>query len=737
MSWVHTKRKKVKTEYGQYSGMTLIEVIVAIVLMTILVMGILTALTNQITLLSRSKDITITSFSNQSEVEEAIENIKINSKFSNLSTWKNTINDYSTISNRNDSIATEGKTGNEVELYKMQLVDSKGKTTRVYLSPSLASDENYMIALEAKEVDILVDNDSTKTVALITGSSTPTVTGRYTIEGSNYYASVCKWYASIPGVINPQWPHDYEQILRKVQETGLEPTYGTVDLQNLTDYANRYVIFTVQPADGNGIRGAEVVSKSILIQGVEWKDGNFPWADKNGNFIFDGFAVDKDAQLQYSMINGGLDYKNFEVNISDVEKMDIKNSSLFIPRAIDGQNIYSNNIYLNVNTGNDYEKDIVTTNPIDWKIENGIHFANKIISDNQVSLKTDNGQIVMYRFVELDTDGKAVLDSGIPRLKNPGSFNFEDIYVAGPRIYQNLGSEISSLNNIYLGAYGTGKGFIYLQPFSSINGANILLEAEEPITIYNSAMTLQPLVGDNSSMNREITLNSIKDISIRSITGLTPNYIKGNTLTKSTIIFNTNQNISVENTIFKDIDVSLLGNSIFRGVSWSENRMLSVKDGVVLTLAKLSDGTKVNNIGNLNLGNTGTVKFANSMNEDLENPLELTLIDIGTNQMNITSNYGRNIGYADASTSSFVNGVFQNIGSGNTNLEYKIDITDVSNVKDIQVSFDGSQTLTVTGTLNNSAIPVSATLTVRDKYIKDKNNMPVEIAIPKPITITN
>lgn len=52
--------------------------------------------------------------------------------------------------------------------------------------------------------------------------------------------------------------------------------------------------------------------------------------------------------------------------------------------------------------------------------------------------------------------------------------------------------------------------------------------------------------------------------------------------------------------------------------------MLSVKDGVVLTLAKLSDGTKVNNIGNLNLGNTGTVKFANSMNEDLENPLELT-----------------------------------------------------------------------------------------------------------------
>lgn len=82
---------------------------------------------------------------------------------------------------------------------------------------------------------------------------------------------------------------------------------------------------------------------------------------------------------------------------------------------------------------------------------------------------------------------------GIPRLKSPGSFNFEDIYVAGPRICQNLGSEISSLNNIYLGAYGTGKGFIYLQPFSSINGANILLEAEEPM-LFITPLCVQPLV---------------------------------------------------------------------------------------------------------------------------------------------------------------------------------------------------------------------------------------------------
>lgn len=736
MLWVHTKIKN-KTKYGLCSGMTLIEVIIAIALMSILVMGILTALTNQITLLDRSKDITVNSFSNQSEVEDAIEKVRSNSKFIDSINWPDTVNDYVALSNRNDAIIFEGISGDQVKLYKMELTDSKGKTTKAYLSPSLARDQNYQISLEAKEVDILVDSDDTQTVALITGASTPTVVGRYTIKGTNYYASVCKWYASIPGIINPQWPHDYEQIIRTVTETGLSPDYGNISLQNIKNYANRYVVFTVQPADGNGIRGAEVASDSVLIQGVEWRDGNFPWADKNGNNMFDGFAVDKDAMLSYNNIDGVVNYNTLEVNISDVEKMDIKNSSLFVPRAIAGSNIYTSSIYPSVNTGSAYEKDIVTNKEIDWLIENGIHFANKIVSDNSVKLKTDNGQIVLYRFVELDTDGKAVLIGGVPKLKNQIPFNFESIYSTTPRQYQNLGAEISSRNNVYLGAFGIGKGFIYLQPFSSINGANVLLEAEEPITIYNSALSLQALPGDNNTMNREIKLTSIKDISIFSLDGFTPNYIQGNPLTKSTIIFNTNQNVLINNTIFKDIDISLLGNSKIVGGSWNENRILSVKDGTVLVFEKMADGTKVNNIGNLYLGNTGSVQFANSMSEDLENHLELTLTESGLNQVTISSNYGRNIGYADASTSSFVNGVFQDLGSGNTNLQYKIDVPDVSNINNIEVYFDGEDTITILGNLVDSAYPVEAIITLRDKFIKDKNGMPIEITIPKTILISN
>lgn len=717
MSWVHTKIKN-KTKYGLCSGMTFIEVIIAIALMSILVMGILTALTNQITLLDRSKDITVNSFSNQSEVEEAIENVRSNSKFIDSINWPDTVNDYVALSNRNDATVTEEISGQQVRIYKMELTDSKGKTTRAYLSPSLARDQNYQINLEAKEVNILVDDDDTQTVALITGASTPTVVGRYTIKGTNYYASVCKWYASIPGVISPQWPHDYEQIIRTVKETGLSPDHEEISLHNINDYANRYVVFSVQPADGNGIRGAEVVSKSVLIQGVEWRDGNFPWADKNGNNKFDGFAVDKDAELLYYNIDGVVNYNTFEVSLGDVEKMDIKNSSLFVPRGVGDKPIYNSEVYPHVNNGNIYEKDIVANNAIEWVIENGIHFANKIISNNPVTFKTDNGQIVFYRFVKLKADGSAELIGGIPQLKDPGSFNFADIYSSTPstpRLYQNLGSEISSLNNVYLGAYGIGKGFIFLQPFSSINGANVVLEAEEPITIYNSALSLQALIGDNNTMNREILLTSIKDISIRSLAGFTPNYIKGNPPTKSAIKFNTNQNVLVENAVFKDIDISLLGNGIFKDVIWDSTKSITVKDGKTLTFSK-ANHEKVKNNGILNLGDTGSISatgFAD-VSDMFENPLgfELNTTAISNEiQISTTSNFIRNIGYADASTTILTTN-YQSLGVGNTNLDIKAE----PSVANLRCIFDGTNKITVVADELSLGQSAQSTITIRDRY---------------------
>ncbi len=704
MLWVHTNIIK-KTKYGLREGMTLIEVIIAIALMGIIVIGILTALTNQVTLLNKSKSITVDSFSNQLEVEEVIEAVKTNPKFSVLSTWRDTISDYSSLPNRNDKIVKEGKTGKLVDLYKVELNDSKGKNVKVLLSPSLASDQKQNMDLEAQDVEILVNNVRNIEVAAL--SSLPTVSGRYIINGTNYYTTICKWYASIPGVINPQWPHDYEQIVRKVQEAGYTPNHATLNLINLSDYANRYVIFSAQPVDGNGIRGTEIISKKILVLGAEWRDGNYPWADKNSNNFFDGFAIDKDAQLQYSMIEGILDYKTLEVNISDVEKMDIKNSSLFVPRAIGGRKDY---------TGNDFEKDIITNNAINWSVEKAIHFANKIITTNSVSLKTEDGQIVMYRFVEIDSSGKAILDAEGYRLKNPGTLNFEQLYSFTPKLYQNIGSEIISESDVYLGAYGIGRGFIYLQPFSSISGKNLILEAEEPITVYNSALVLVPLAGDTAMMNREILLTSIKDISIRSLAGFTPNYIKGNPLTKSTIKFNTNQNVLVENAVFKDIDISLLGNGIFKDVIWDSTKSITVKDGKTLTFSK-TNHEKVKNNGILNLGDTGGVSATGftDANNMFENPIGFIINTTANNneiQLSTTNNLIRNIGYADYSSETVLTANYQPLGAGNTNLDIKLD----SSVANLRYSFDGTNKITVVADELSLGQSAQSTITIRDRY---------------------
>ncbi|MGP1411330.1 MAG: type II secretion system protein [Peptoanaerobacter stomatis] len=719
-------------KFNRRNAMSLIELIVAIAIMSTVLISILTAMTAQLSMLSRGKEMTVGSFDNQSEVEKAIEYVESNDKFSS-GDFKEILEYCKKLPNREDKeIGITGIGSGSVKLYMVSMLNDT-KRTVVYLSPALASDEKYTVNLEAKNVDIFVNNDSTKKVALITGTP-PKVTGKYTISGSNYYKSIYKWYASIPGIIEPQWPNDYEQIIRSVKDTELNKE-ATVELPDLKNYTNRYVMFSAQPTDGNGIRGTEVSSpKSVLIQGAEWRVGNFPWGDKNSNSVYDGFAVDKDVQLTYSMIDGNLDYNMLSVPIGDTGTTDIKNSSLFVPRELDGRNKYRSSIYGNVNTGNIYEKDIFTSKSIDWNVQKAIHFANKIISDNApIKIKTTDGQIVMYRFVEIDSSGKPKLNAGVPKLKEPSAgFKFENMYNPN-RKYTNLGSEISTLDDVYLGAYGIGKGFIYLHPFSSINAKNILLEAEEPITIYNSALALETLHGDDNTMNRQIILKSVKDISIKNNHGYTSSYIQGNSNTKSVIAFDTDKNISIENAIFKDIDINLLSNAVLKGVSWDFGNTLAVKDGKVLTLSKMPDGTKIKNEGNLYLGATGGLKFTDRIEEVLTKPVKIELNYPSADYSKIiinTVNYKRDLSMESGFEDIVEKGNWKNLGTSGSSLEYKIDlINNVANITSMKIKFDGHNELKLEVNKYNNSVNTKYKLYIRDKYIKDKDNNILEASI--------
>jgi len=165
-----------------------------------------------------------------------------------------------------------------------------------------------------------------------------------------------------------------------------------------------------------------------------------------------------------------------------------------------------------------------------------------------------------------------------------------------------------------------------------------------------------------------------------------------------------------------------LSNAVLKGVSWDSANTLAVKDGKVLTLSKMPDGTKIKNNGNLYLGDTGAVQFANSMAEDLQKKLEIKLVPSAGNKISISTNYGRNTALADEFEESFVNGVWKDLGTGETNLEYKIEvIRNPRNIRDIKIHFDGNNTITLTPykTDTNSS---EYRLFIRDKYIKDKDN---------------
>lgn len=691
-------------------GMTLIEIIISIALIGIIAFGILPAISAQYSMVHKTKNITVDSFDSQSEVEN-----EVVSKRTELRDKTKTINDFSPIQNFNIL-------GVNVNAYDLKVTSSKfgNRTIDIFLSKQLAEREQFSSST-ANNVRIEVVGGTSNDFANL-ASGTPSLEGKVdAITDSTWYTNVYKWYVSDPGISNPVFPDDYKQISQYV----IPP--NQIKITDLNPYANRFLRFSVTPVDKHGVRGSEVFSdNTVLVVGVEWRAGTNAWADKNLDTKFDDSQGDARIKTEYlfSLFDTQNPLKDF---INPETSVDIKNSALFIPRRIDaGTQVVS-------------DINLVGISFIDWKVDDSIFLSTNIYStgESDINLLTRNGSIVLHRYIQFDSNGQVVLGSN------------------GNPIDINDGSKINTQGDVYLTSEGAGN--IILQPYSGINlGDNIFIKANGIVMLDNNAfmkaktsITIDTTKNLGILSNRNIRMNNAfiqlednltsgkrVDLLSNNIIFLKDTLIDGKNPSSILNISSKEGNI-FDNSIIKNFITFIKGPSLMKGGSWDSLSSIKVDDGSILKFEKMDDGTKVNNIGNINLGNTGSIQFANSMSEDLENPLELTLTDIGTNQMNITSNYGRDIGYADASTSSFVNGVFQNIGSGNTNLEYKIDISDVSNVRDIQVSFDGNQTLTITGTLNNPTIPVSATLTVRDKYIKDKNNMPVEIAIPKTITITN
>ena len=691
-------------------GMTLIEIIISIALIGIIAFGILPAISAQYSMVNKTKNITVDSFDSQSEVENAVVSKRVE-----LRDNPNPINMFSPIQNFT-------VLGVNVTAYDLKVTSAKfgNRTIDIFLSKELAVREKFS-KLTANNVRIEVIGGTSNDFANL-ASGTPSLEGKVdAITDSTWYANVYKWYISDPGISEPVFPDDYKQISQYV----IPPTQTKIT--NLNPYANRFIRFSVTPVDKHGVRGSEVFStNTVLIVGVEWRAGTNAWTDKDLDEKFDDSKGDARVKTEY-LLNLFDTQKPLKDFINPETNVDIKNSSLLIPRRIDaGSQVVA-------------DIDLLNSSPIDWKVDESILLSTNINSTEKsdINLLTRNGSIILHRYIQFNTSGQVVVGAD------------------GKRIDINDGSKIYTQGDVYLTSEGPGN--IILQPYCGISlGDNLFIKANGRVLVDNNAF-INAKTSINIDTTKNLNILSNRDIQIKNAYIQLENNLTSNKrvdLLSNNKIYLINTDLDgreassilnilskegtiLDNSRIKNFITFIKGPTLLKGGSWDILSSIKVDDGSILKFEKMDDGTEVNNIGSLNLGNTGSIQFANSMIEDLKNPLELTITESGLNQVTISSNYGRNIGYAGVSTSSFANGIFQDLGSGKTNLQYKLDVPDVSNINSIEVNFDGDDKITILGNLVDPAYPVGATITLRDKYIKDKNGMPIEITIPKTILITN
>lgn len=550
--------------------------------------------------------------------------------------------------------------GRSVTLYQVSkpFPLNANKSFIVFLSEKLA-EMAYTKPLEAETVRIDGVKTSGSTVAAIAVASVRTSSDLSKVKG--FYS--IKNYTSSQDLNLYRWYRSLEGF----SDPKFPENYEQIDdLRNcssitkaeLKEYAaNRYLMMSLIPVDKSGVRGDEVPSANrVYVQADDWRSDIVAWTDKNSDIIFN--TDDGDAAIRYQGVKSNWILLQAAFNTQ---------KSYFDPVGEKTYDISDSSLYVPMGVERPQVINKVGSinasqvgEIIDWTVDKGINIANVITANNSdISMRTHDGSIAICQFVDINTTS--------------GTANYGG---DGKVILANAGTSISTNRNISLNA-GDDWGSINLEPYTSLAATgNIGLTAAEYVNTSKSSIT----AGGN------VTIKSEKET------------------------------ISIKETQLSASHVNLLSNTTFIGGSWNSGTTVVVSDGKILLAKK---GTaKIANAGSLALGNTGAITFGTSMADDIAKPLNLTLSAIGTDEVSISNDYGRNVGYAESKGPEFVStfGTYQDLGSGHSNLEYTI-----SNAND---GGYGSQTVTFAydggkikiNASGNGASKRNYILTVRDKY---------------------
>jgi len=551
--------------------------------------------------------------------------------------------------------------GQDVSMNKISYVSTNHSSRKVavYLSKDLAKKE-INNNLNVSNVYIEVSDDPLNLVADLTLAPTLTAMHDENSTQSGYFANLYRWWRTQPGVDpnNLIFPNDY--VLIAVSQ-------GTKVLTDLLDNVgpNSYVILTTTPVDIHGNRGSSVMSSNkVYVRGEEWRIGALPWVDMDNNYELDS----TDYELSKESISNKLDAQNPYPNPAEPSiNLDLTEGSLFVPMGVQP---------INLSEPGNQAIELDDDELLDWAIERNINLAKdiKVLNGNDIKLVSGlgsfGGSIFLHPYVKIDSEGKVVTESGIVQLLDSGV----SLSTAGDLVLETA-----------------SRGGIYLYNKAEIEANNINMRARGPISINTS----------NIKADGNITLENNIDTFIAGA-----------------------RNINLQEVNFESTKV---GNQIylnspneinFKGGSWSINQTVQIPDGKSIVFEKANNRT--NNLGVLNLGNTGSVRFKNSMITDLSNQLRLKIEKRTNTEMRIVAhNYTRNIAYASPSKNIIFSSQdnWKDIGGSNSNIEFSASILSGNgNVSDFKFSFDGNDTIKIEKNTSIETELSTVKLDFRDKY---------------------
>jgi uncharacterized repeat protein (TIGR02543 family) len=640
-----------KTLLNNQDGMTLVEIVLAVVLLGIISVGFVTVFSSQYSNIITGSDITVESFDNQGQFEDIINTtknkIQADEDLSGISEW----------SEENLNVL-----GTDITLNKIKHINPNlnNKEVTIYLSTLLAKEEGGT-NLSVSNVFIDVSTDVNDLVADL--SLSPVLTANHDDNSTQaaFYTNIYRWWKSEPGM-DPStltFPDDYSLVPVPQDIESLD------DLSNNVG-SNTYVLLTVTPVDAHGYRGnTQISSNMVYVKGKDWRLVGHPWFDMDDNYEFEGTI---DHQLIKDNILETLDASEpFQDPITPENDLDLTDGSLFIPMMIEPA-ISSKPGTEAISVDND--------DVIDWYVEGDINIAKDINVINGSDIEifsgagSNGGSIILHPYPKLDSGKNPIITNGIVELLDEGV-------------------TLDTSGNILMETIGGGS--IKFHQNSNIFADNIELNAKGSIDITESRVTANDRISLDTRQSPFIA-NS-RTVSLDEVDFMS-------SIDSSEIHLNSREGIH------------------FKGGSWSSKQTLFISDDEVLLLEKGDE--RVNNLGQLNLGNTGQIRFATSMLEDLTSLLRLRILKESNNEMKITSyNYLRNISFAGVHediTFSMEN-MWRSIGKNNSNIEISASIlSGPGNIEDLKYSFDGNNILKALPNTNTETGTTKIQLNFRDKY---------------------